>query len=128
MLNIHKPQFDCSQGNDLYTTSSTSKGNQSLENPIGLITVDEISYAGGLFGSRENSSYYLYTGTWYWTMSPAYFDGSNTRVGRVNSAGYMNANNVNQVGGIRPVINLKSTVTIENGNGTKDNPYVIKTN
>ena len=47
----------------------------------------------------------------------------------VNSSGMMNFTNVDEQSGVRPVINLKSTVEIvEGGDGTGSNPYVIKTN
>ena len=40
----------------------------------------------------------------------------------------LTTNNVHNSAGIRPVINLKSTVEITSGDGTSSNPYVIKTN
>ena len=46
---------------EVYTTSGSSQGNKALTYPIGLITADEVAYAGGVYGS-SNSSYYLYTG------------------------------------------------------------------
>ena len=50
-----EPILKCSNNNDLYTTN------------VGLIAVDEVMYAGGTTSS--NSSYYLYIGQAYWTMS-----------------------------------------------------------
>ena len=72
------PTFKCTNSNDLYTTSSSSKGNKKLSNPIGLITADEMVMAGGSWSS-ENSSYYLYNNQNYWTMSPSYFIASGSR-------------------------------------------------
>ncbi len=63
------PQFGCPQNNDLYTTSSSTKGNKALDYPIGLITADEVAYAGGVYVT-VNTNYYLYTGANYLTMSP----------------------------------------------------------
>ena len=38
---------------------------------VGLITYDEVIYAGGYY-NKSNSSYYLYNGTYtVWTMSPS---------------------------------------------------------
>ncbi len=65
------PTIKCSNSNDLYTTSSSSKGNKKLANPIGLITADEV-VMGGLPWSGSTTSNYLYTGQSYWTMSPSY--------------------------------------------------------
>ena len=66
-----QPTFDCSN-KDLYTTSGSSQGNQALQYPTGLISMDEVWYAGGTFSN--NIDYYLYTGQSYWTMTPAYFN------------------------------------------------------
>ena len=119
------PQFICPQENDLYTTASSSKGNKALDYPIGLLTMDEATYAGG---GGSNFSYYLYTGPQFWSMTPLAFSylGSQSEVGIFGSMFAGNA--VNQSFGIRPVINLKSSVEITSGNGTSSDPYVIKTN
>ena len=102
------------------------KGNNMLSYPIGLITVDEVIYAGGN-AANVNSSYYLYENIDYWTMSPLYYEyeafGSIVR-----NMGYLYYNNVVSTAGVRPVINLKPNVEITSGDGTQSNPYVIKTN
>ena len=121
----YQPQFSCPRSNDLYTTSSSSKGNKALFYPIGLITADEIMYAGG--GMSSNTTYYLYTGSYYWTISPVSFGGTYTYVDRVAAGGYLSGDRVTNSYGIRPVINLESDVTITGGSGTSSNPYVIKT-
>ena len=117
------PSLRCTNTNDLFTVSGSSKGNQELAYPIGLITSDEVVLAGG-FGGRNNTSYYLYTNQTYWTMSPSGFNGSNASVFRVPSSGYLTSFNVNSAWGVRPVINLKADVTIS-GSGTASSPYVV---
>ena len=90
---------------------------------IGLISADEVAYAGAKLGT-PNSSYYLYTGQSYWTMSPRLYDyyasvhtvASNGNVGN----GYVNSSN-----GIRPVINLKADILLK-GSGTSTDPYVVE--
>ena len=109
----HQPTLQCSNNIDLYTTK------------IGLITADEVMFAGGTTSS--NNSYYLYTGQNYWTMSPSYFyaANSNAYVFSVYSNGYLNDNNVDWTGsGVRPVLNLSADVTLT-GSGTQNNPYVV---
>ena len=119
------PTFECSNSSDLYTTSGSSQGNKALQYPIGLITADEVAYAGGVFGT-SNTSYYLYTGQNYWTMSPSRFYSSYARVFRVDSDGSLPYYNVDTTTpGVRPAINLRSDVTISGGDGTSSNPYVI---
>ena len=121
------PTFKCSNSNDLYTTSTSSKGNKKLSNPIGLITVDEVVMAGGAWNSG-NSSYYLYNNAAYWTMSPFYFNvgsgGSWAIMFGVRSTGYLDAPDVSNAGGVRPVINLARDVEIT-GSGTSSAPYVV---
>ena len=120
------PQFACPQSNDLYTTSSSNKGNKALDYPIGLITADEVSYAGGLgVAGASNSSYYLYTGSNYWTMSPRVFLGSRASEWYVVSVGHL-AGVVYGSVGARPVINLVSGIEITGGDGTIGNEYIIK--
>ena len=130
-INI-KPQFKCPQSNDLYTTATTTKGNKALTYPISLITVDEVAYAGGVYG-EVNREYYLTNGDLFWTMSPYYSD-SHAGVSYVHGNGYVRSDGVDGgdmggVIGVRPAINLKSTVEITSGgNGTLNNPYVIIVN
>ena len=126
LIDNKAPTLKCSNSSDLYTTSSSSKGNKALTNPVGLITADEVYMAGGVWGT-SNSSYYLYTGQNYWTMSPSYF-GSNgsAHVFYVHSNGNLSHAYVDWTsGGVRPVINLSADVTAKSGNGTSSTPYEI---
>ena len=118
------PTLKCSNSADLYTVSGSSKGNKALTNPVGLITADEVAMAGGVYESN-NSSYYLYTGQNYWTMSPSLFNGSRASVFRVYSSGNFTGNRVDLTGGVRPVINLAHDVVIKSGNGSSSTPYEI---
>ena len=120
------PSLKCSQiGNDMFTVSGSSKGNHKLTYPVGLITSDEVVLAGG-FGGSGNSSYYLYTGKTYWTMSPSRFSGLAV-VFAVYSSGFLNSYRVVDTNGVRPVINLKADVTITGGNGAVDSPFEVAT-
>ena len=117
------PTFECQNDSDLYTTIGSSQGNEALQFPIGLISIDEVAYAGGVY-NKTNQSYYLYTGQMYWTMSPYFFDGGSW-VFRLNSDGELYYIWAYSLNGIRPVINLKSNVTISSGTGTQTDPYII---
>ena len=119
-----QPTFECSNDSDLYTVKGSSKGNKALTYPVGLITADEVAYAGGVYGSN-NTSYYLYTGQNYWTMSPSYFSSGGARVFIVYSNGNLSSFNVRGSYGVRPVINLKADVQITGGNGSSDSPFEI---
>ena len=119
-----QPTFECLSG-DLYTTSGSEDGNRTLTYPIGLISMDEVWYAGGYQSS--NGGYYLYTGQNYWTMSPFWFSGGGAWVSGVNAIGFLSSSFVDNAWGVRPVINLRSDVTISGGDGTSSNPYVVQT-
>ena len=81
-------------------------------------------YAGGKI--ENNTSYYLYNGQHYWTMSPSYWNGSYAWVFYVSSSGHLNYAYVHSTPpGLRPVINLKADTTFT-GNGTIDNPFVVE--
>ena len=125
-LSIQNPTLKCSQTDDYFTGSGSSRGNKALTYPIGLIATDEVVLAGG-FGGSDNSSYYLYTGQDYWTMSPINFNDMNNiaRVFNVNSTGQLSNYYVYGVYGVRPVINLKADVTIT-GSGTSTDPYRVE--
>ena len=118
------PVLTCRQQNDRFTVSDTTKGNGALAYPVGLITADEVSLGGGVYGIG-NSSYYLYTGQIYWTMSPSGFiEGADAYEFRVHTNGRISSNYVNGTYGVRPVLSLKSDVQLS-GNGTMDDPYVV---
>ncbi len=83
-------------------------------------------YAGGKFAN--NTSYYLYNGHDYWTMSPHFMDvgtsGSYACMFYVYSNGYLYSWGVNGEFGIRPVINLNANINLS-GNGTINDPYEV---
>ena len=92
--------------------------------PIGLITADEVVYAGGVLG--RGNDYYIYTGQDYWGFTPSIFNTNGfAGVFRVGLYGNLYNNYVYFTAGVRPVINLKADVTISSGNGTSTNPYII---
>ena len=115
----------CMQQNDAFTVSDTDHGNGALTYPIGLITTDEVVLAGGY--NTANTGFYLYSGVWYWTLSPNNFSGfraSNSEVsgdGKVSS--WTNVNYFN--GSVKPVINISKEI-LNQGDGSMSNPYRIE--
>ena len=118
------PILTCTNQNDRFTVEDTSKGNGALTYPVGLITADEMSMGGAVY-SRRNSSYYLYIGSSYWTMSPYGFVGSDAREFRVDSDGYIYFSGVNNTRGVRPVLSLKSDISVT-GSGTQNDPFLVQ--
>ncbi len=113
---------------DLYTTSNEEGiGNGVLRYPIGLITADEVVFAGG-FSGTTNDTYWLYTGENYWTMSPEHvWINDKARIFRVGDNGLLGHDYVDNTLGVRPVINLKADTQFEpNGDGSTDHPFTVK--
>ncbi len=119
------PTYDCPDpDNDLYTVDGAGIGNEALTYPVGLITADEVAYAGGVYGSSSRG-YYLYTNSAYWTMSPCVFNGSDAVVFNVYSSfGTLSSNRVTSAYGVRPVLNLKADVQLT-GSGSASDPFVV---
>jgi len=96
---------------------------------IGLLTVDEIIYAGATM-SAENQKYYLYNDnikSLWWTLTLAktadndFYPFSVTEKGKIS---YETSGTLYR--GLRPTINIIKKATVS-GKGTIDNPYIINT-
>ena len=124
------PTLICPQKNDAFTVNDTIKGNGVLTNPIGLLTADEASYAGGKWGT-SNVSYYLYKGLWYWLGSASSFYASNgyAYVFFVENDGNV-LNYYGLVGGgVAPVINLSAEYSMQLiGTGIATDPFRLSEN
>ena len=116
------PSLKCPQNNDKFTISS-SLGNGNLTYPVGLLTLDEVVYAGGKY-DISNSSYYLYSGQSYWTISPRHFNRGSSDVWLVYFAGSLLSGPVDYSWALRPVISLKSDIAFS-GNGSMTEPFEI---
>ena len=69
-----------------------------------------------------NSTYYLYFDQEFWLNSPSRYANYFSFVFSISGEELSNDSF-----GVRPVISLKETDVVETGNGTRYNPYVIKT-
>ena len=112
--NKYTPDFKC---------SSDGNGKGVVNASVGLLSYDEVVYAGGYYG-QNNNNYYLYNNTYFWTMSPAGFAGS--LVWRVNASGGIMSSYVDSFYCLRAVLNLTVNVQISDGDGTKENPFVVE--
>ena len=143
------PTYDCATTEDKFT-ADTSTGNGKLKYPIALMTADEISYAGGIYGNYNANAWYFrnakegtlttsssstdasYSSTGstdWWLLSPNLWSGSSAGVFSVGGSSYPgNLNNslVSNTRGVRPAVSLKSCVKTSGGNGSASDPYTIK--
>ncbi len=132
------PSLSCENSSDLYTVSSSNKGNKVLTYPVGLITADEVMLSGssgGIFDGNYNyqkraPDSYLTTGNHFWTMTPAgYYNPFGDPLCYallffVDASGGIDDYSAAATNAHRPVINLKSGVTVS-GAGTISDPYRI---
>ena len=98
-----------------------------ITSKVGLITADELAYAGYAY-AQNNTTTYLQenaTDTYWWSLSPDSFSGSDASVCYViGSGGRFGVISVDDAGGVRPSISLKSTTNVT-GNGSSDKPYKV---
>ena len=117
-----QPTLKCANDNDKFTKSTTI-GNGKLTKMIGLITSDEVMYAGEKYGVT-NKEYYLYSGKYYWTMTPYSYSIGVARAGSVNGYGSLSYFRVNDNFPVRPVVSLKSDA-ISGESGTAESPFFV---
>ena len=134
------PTYDCTNDNDKFTVDA-STGNGKLTYPIGLMTVDEVAYAGAGSVSEAEAQMWYYTNsssessigsTWWWSLSPNTWSGYSAFSWNVGGSGYPGAlfsDSVDSVvdgsRGVRPAVSLKSCIKYSTGNGTSETPYEI---
>ena len=111
--------------NDSFTVYNKVIGNGALKHPIGLLSLDEAMLAGGFL---NNNSYYLYTGSNWWLMTPLDYYGLNGHIASVNDLGRAYGwTTLTSEAGVKPVINLKPG-SLKRGNGTITEPYEVSNN
>ena len=118
------PTLKCAQDNDKFTVDA-SNGNGALTYPVGLITADEMAYAGGVYDT-SNSSFYLYTGQTYWALSPSDFTGVLAFEFYLNSVGHLNDYRVTSSYGVRPSVSLQPGIAMTGGSGTSADSFIVK--
>ena len=129
------PSYDCSVTEDKFTVDS-STGNGKLTYPIALMTADEVSFAGGLYGNNAPTWYYYNSANgssandaYWWLLSPIGWNGSNAYVSYVygsSNPGRLLSDYVGNTYGVRPAVSLKSCTLYSTGNGSASAPYTIK--
>ena len=119
------PTLVCQNANDKFTVSS-NKGNGALTYPVGMITADEIIYAGADGNFSTNSTFYLNNGFYNWSLSPSGFRGWDAGEFALTSAGSLPDDVVASSFGLRPVVSLRPGTTISGGIGSSSSPYIVE--
>ncbi len=129
------PTYNCTNIKDAFSVNNTSA---KLDYPVGLMTTDEIVYAGGSFETMNtpyawfisNSLGTQVTNRWWWSLSPLTWSGTYSDVYGWND-GNARLNYITvgfQIAGafaVRPVLSLKSCTLYSTGDGSATNPYTI---
>ena len=138
-ITTSKPTFKCAENAtntySRFTVNETTllngnKTNGDLTYPIGLLSADEVAYAGAYKYNQTNKTYYLYnssiTSNW-WLSSPFVSSGS-VAYGWCVIYSDVDFNNfyVFDTFAFRPSLSLKASVLINGGDGTSSNPYTVK--
>ena len=130
-----QPTYNCTNMSDAFSVNNTSA---KLDYPIGLMSIDELSYAGGQAFTTLDAPYaWYYTNAngessygsvAFWALSPFNWIGSYSGVWYVSgsdSPGDLDYNNVDLTNAVRPSVSLSSCNLISRGDGSANNPYVV---
>ena len=131
------PTYNCTNMSDAFSVNNASA---KLDYPVGLITADELSYAGGQVYTTLDAPYtWYYTnangessygGAAFWALSPLSWSGYNSSVWNVRGSvlpGYLDDSVVRGSCAVRPSVSLSSCNLISRGDGSPENPYVVYT-
>ena len=131
-----QPTYNCTNISDAFSVNNTSA---KLDYPVGLMTIDELSYAGGQAYTKLTAPYAWYytnangesiTGsTDFWALSSNGW-GANSFGWFVRGSvdpGCLNGIDVDGSNAVRPSVSLSSCNLISRGNGNPENPYVVYT-
>ena len=97
-----------------------------VNSKIGVLTADEIAFAGESYNGKSSDRNYLKENTGsYWTMTPYLFSsrGGDYFIFSYDLRTYNSTYYGKDV--IRPTLVLRSDVEITSGDGTQGNPYVV---
>ena len=121
--NITAPLYDKYTVN--FTCTNDDNNHGILYKKIGLISYDEVVYAGGYL-NKKMSAWYLYSDIDTFMINPGGFD-------KTNGRGWVVYRNQDNVSGstllimsrpVRPVINIKPDIKVS-GTGTSSDPFVV---
>ena len=134
------PTYNCADIRDAFSVDNTSA---KLDYPIGLMTADEIAFAGGVPNKdtynnwyNVNSHFLSVSVSAWWTMTPLFSPMITTVSGDKSHISYtwglLSSSDQILTGRgsimeteVRPVISLKSCTLYRTGNGTYSEPYEI---
>ena len=131
------PTYNCTNKSDAFSVNNASA---KLDYPVGLMSIDELSYAGGEFNTSLTAPYaWYYTNAKgessysdleFWSLSPYFWYRSRLDEWKVlgsSDPGRLNGFGVSSMGAVRPLVSLSSCNLISRGDGSPENPYIVFT-
>ena len=128
-----KEMYGYERGTTVYS-GHTDIAKTEWTGPVGLIYPSDYGYAADRTKCIETlvdydnttckENNWLYKNSYYWTQSP--YSSSSNIVFLVSSSGIVDSNYAFNAYGVVPAVYLKSNILIESGEGTIDNPYILK--
>ena len=132
-----QPTYNCTNMSDAFSVNNTSA---KLDYPVGLMSIDELSYAGGQAWTKLTAPYaWYYTNAngkssygdaIFWALSPYGWVESYSAVWYVigfSNPGDLFAYTLDYSLAVRPSVSLSSCNLISRGDGSPENPYVVYT-
>ena len=125
------PSYNCTDIRDAFSVDNTTA---KLDYPIGLMTADEITFAGGVAFKKMSTPYAWFisnsagtqVSSGWWSLSPVRWSGPRPSAWLWNSGGaLLGFNSVDLTYAVRPAVSLKSCNLISRGDGSANNPYTI---
>ena len=125
------PTYNCTNNKDAFSGNNSEA---KLTYPIGLMTADEVVFAGGVYGSNAKTWYYYNSangnsaGSTWELMSPYFWEDSLACMfGVIGSTfpGFLSNGRVGLPSNVRPALSLKACIKYSTGNGTPETPYEI---
>ena len=113
-LLVNQTWFSETITDETSTRTSCMNNLSSVQKPVGLLSLDEYNLVNSNVNYLMNSQIF-WTLTVYNTSDGWYISYKNTKYNY----------SITTAGGVRPVVNIKSDVTITGGNGTLTDPYLI---
>ena len=112
-----------------YKCETTGVEGEIDTNKVGMLTSDEIAYAGG--GNRSNSIYYLNknaTSNSWWAISPSSFSVVDSLAFsfHVRKNGSFSGSSILNNESLRVAVSLTSSTKITSGDGTVNNAYTVE--
>ena len=118
------PTYDCSDSRDAFSVNNTSA---KLTYPIGLMTADEIVYAGSAdaWYALNSAGKDIADQNVWWNLTPMYFENCAEVAAWGWNSGLDIGGSTYGQNGVRPVISIKADALWSSGDGSPENPYEI---